>query len=59
MLLGPVGVIAQPLAEGEHILIVCEADLAIVSSLDEMLGYVWVAESSPPGHVESFPGRLR
>ena len=29
-----VGVIAQPLPKGEHVLLVCEADLAVIASLD-------------------------
>jgi len=59
------GVFAQSLTKREHISLVSKADLAIVSSLDQMLGYTWVTESPPPCHVESFPmlqlnlGRLR
>lgn len=43
------------MSEGEHVLLVSEADLAIVPSLDQVLGYIGVTESPPPGHVESFP----
>jgi hypothetical protein len=43
------------MSEGEHVLLVSEADLAIISSLDQVLGYIWVTESPSPGHVESFP----